>query len=552
MNQHAVFEPELMEWLLLEDGNVITLDDAQPKGRSVLIGNGRILAVFDTPRPEIRLSAARMKRFNLGGKTVLPAFTDSHIHFLQLGISLGRANLEPARSPADTTRLLAEFHEDHPVAPGSWVIGQGWSHNQWHDPTLPLDTSLIDAVFPKNPVILHSLCGHLAWLNAEALRVAGLTRDTPDPPGGELARHPETKDLTGILKENAIELAARQIPRPTLSERREALRRAIREAHSHGIVAIHNVESVETFRLFQEARREGWLDMHVAYYLPVDVLDEVVKAGIRSNLGDDRLRVCGVKLFTDGSLGGRTAWMLEPYLEEPKHSGIPTLEVETLRAIVRKANGNGLSCAIHAIGDRAVRETLRACHAAWEALDDQPALRRTLRNRIEHFQTVHPDDFAYLKDMPMAACMQPVHLFADWRAADRFFGPERARWTYPCRSLAAAGACVALGSDAPVATINIAIGLYAAAYRRDLEGNPEGGWIPEECLSMDAALRGYCTAGPAITGDEEDRGRIRPGHRADLAILDTDPFTASPEELRSAAVTDTLFDGRWVHGEFAG
>jgi predicted amidohydrolase YtcJ len=538
------------EWLLLENGVVHTLDDARPSGRSILMEGDRIAAVFDDPRPQSGLPDSRLRRVDLKGQTVVPAFTDSHIHFADWGVALSRVNLESARGAEETARQVAEYCRNAPVEKGKWVIGLGWSHNQWRDPNLPGNTALLDTLFPNNPVFLESLCGHLVWVNAAALRAAGLAADTHNPPGGEIARDPKTGAITGILKENAIRLVSKAIPPLSPDDRRKALRRATAEAHANGIVAVHAVEPVETFRLYQDAHREGRLDMRVNFYLPVSVLDEMVRAGFRSGLGDARLRIGGVKLFTDGSLGGRTAWMLEPYLEEPRHTGIPVLPVEPLREMVRKANENGLSCAIHAIGDRAVRETLQAYDAAWTAMGEAHPLRPLLRNRIEHFQTVHPDDYRYLKAMPIAACMQPVHLFADWRAADRFFGFERARRCYPCRSLAASGATLAFGSDAPVATVNVPKGLYAGIYRRDLEGNPADGWIAEERVSPMEGLKAYCSAPAEIALEQNDRGRIRPGLRADIAVLDADPLTASPDALRDAKVTATLFDGRWVHGEF--
>ncbi len=536
------------EWLLLGNAHVITLDDRSPAAGSVLVGDHRIQAVFDSPRPDLTLSTARVRRLDLQGRTVLPAFTDSHIHLMEWGITLGQANLEHARSPEEVARDLAAFHKDKPVRPGEWVVGRGWSHNQWPNPIVPASTELLDGLFPDNPVILHSMCGHLAWANTAALRVAGITANTEESfPGGEITKNPETGEPTGILKEEAISIVDKARGIPSVAARREALQRAIREAHANGIVAVHAVEPLETFQLMEQARLEDQLDLRVAFYLPVAAIDDVVSAGIRSFLGDDRLKIGGLKLFTDGSLGGRTAWMLEPYLEDPPHTGIPILHGAELHSVVLRANRNGLSCAIHAIGDRAVRETLEAYAVAWKELEGS-SVRPFLRNRIEHFQTVHPDDLRYLRDMPVAACMQPVHLFADWRAADRFFGPERARWTYPCRTLSESGACLALGSDAPVATVSVPTGIYSAVWRRDLEGQPEGGWVPEERISMLDALKAYCSAAPAIVLEENRRGRIEPGLLADLVVLDTDPLTATPEAMLNTQIVATLFDGRWVFG----
>jgi len=299
----------------------------------------------------------------------------------------------------------------------------------------------------------------------------------------------------------------------------------------------------------QEARAHGELGLRIAYYLPRSAMDSAIQAGIRSGLGDARLSFQGIKMFVDGSLGGRTAWMLAPLVGEPDNTGIPVTCGEELREAVRKANTNGLSCAIHAIGDRAIRDVVDAYEAAAAALADRPGDRARLRNRIEHCQTVDAADFARIGRLGISACMQPVHLFGDWRAADRFLGPERSMHTYALRSLARAGARLAFGSDAPVETVHIGSGLCAAVWRRDAEGLPKAGWNMEEAVTMDEALRAYCLAGPEITLDENDRGALSPGKRADLAVLGADPYSATPEQLIALRVTATMIDGEWVHGE---
>lgn len=538
--------PPISSWTLLENAEIITLDPSHPSAHSLLMAGNRIVALFDEPHPGLTLPAGTVRCYNLRGRTVVPGFTDSHMHLLEWGIALGRAELSAARSAPEVVALATAHVRQNPVAPGGWIVGQGWAFNQWHDPTLPTSTAMLDEAFPDNPVILYSKCLHLAWANAAALRAAAIDADTPAPPGGEIARDPQTRRPTGILKEDAIYLVDRIIPPLDDAARRKALERAIATAHAFGIVAVHNMEPVETFRILQQANTENALRLRVTFYLPGAVLDDAVRAGIRARLGDERLRVAGVKLFVDGSLGGRTAWMFEPLENEPDNVGIPILHGRELRGVVGKANANGLSCAIHAIGDRAVADALGAYEEAWNALAGSP-VRDGLRNRIEHFQTIRPEELAVLGRVPVAACMQSSHLFFDWEAADRWLG-KRARWTYPLRSLREAGALLALGSDAPVTDVNVLQGMYAAAHRRDLDGRPAGGWYPEECITRAEALEAYCLAGPRISRDEGDRGALSPGKRADLAVLDVNPLTASAEALRDGRALATLFDGQWVHG----
>ncbi len=535
-----------IQWTLLKNARIHTLAPGQPAASSLLLCNDRIAAVFGEPEPTLNFPKPSLATVDLHGATVCPGFTDSHLHLIDWGLTLSRVELGAARGIEDMIQILAARKRAEPPAPGAWVFGQGWSHNNWTDPTLPLSPEPLDRLYPENPVVLHSKCFHLAWANSAALRAAGITPETPSPAYGEIARDPRTGALTGILKEDATGLLDRAIGPASAGQLREALRRAARAAHEFGVTAVHNMESPDSFRIAQQARAEGELRLRIAWYLPLRVLDDLVRAGVETTLGDSWLQIAGVKIFTDGSLGGRTCWMFEPFEGEPGNTGIPATHGEELRAAIARANAHGLGCAVHAIGDRAIRETLEAFEQSWNALGESPQRERA-SNRIEHCQTVHPEDFARFGRMRVYAAMQASHLFADWRPADRYLG-ERARYTYALRTLARAGARIALGSDAPVETVDVAKGIYAAAYRLDLEGQPRGGWRPEERITAREALEAYCARGAEITGDLAWRGTIEPGKKADLVILPADPLTAAPEELREMRPLATILDGEWVFG----
>lgn len=538
--------PLYPRWTVIHNARIRTLDPQMPRASSILLVDGRIVAVAAEDLRDSIGSLGAVRAIDAGGRTIVPAFTDSHIHFVEWGLALARPDVDAARSPEDVARIARRHVDQHPVPPGRWIVGQGWSHNNWTSPELPTSPRLLDELFPDNPVVLYSKCLHLAWVNSAALRIGGVDRNTPDPAGGEIARNTATGEPTGILKENAEDLVQKYIPACTELDRQEAIQRATRACHAHGIVAVHPLESADTFASFQRAHDASRLRMRVAFYHPVAVLDELLRAGIRMGLGDDRLKTLGVKLFTDGSLGGRTAWMIDPYEGEPENRGIPVMEIDVLQDRVARANAGGLSCAIHAIGDRAIRETLIAYQKSWAALADRPE-RQRLRNRIEHFQTFHPDDLPRLADLPVYATMQPVHLFADWRPADRFLGSKRAALTYACDTLRKAGARIALGSDAPVEHVNVAWGLHATCHRMDLDNKPVYGWHSHEALTVEQALEGYCVVPAEIAGEEHQRGRLRPGMVADLAVLDRDPVEAPRGTLKDMKVLGTMLDGRWVH-----
>jgi predicted amidohydrolase YtcJ len=429
------------------------------------------------------------------------------------------------------------------------VLGWGWNQNLWGDGTFPSKADL-DDVAPRNPVSLIRTDLHSLWVNSLALEKAGITADTPDPPESRIDRDPATGEPSGVLREwGAMRLIEDVIPMPDDDAVDTALRETIAEAHQLGLTGVHDMrvetERLNALRAFQRLHRRGELTLRVSCALPVDHLDQAIAVGLGSGLGDATLRVGGVKVFTDGSMGSGTAWMLGPYADNPHNYGLAVTPQDQLRDIARRAEQAGLSLIIHAIGDRAIREVLDVLAEVgedrrWRTEDDP-------RHRIEHVQIIHPDDIPRLAQLGVIASVQPVHLMADWLVADRMWGHERSRTAYAFRSLLNAGTHLTLGSDCPVAPLSPLLGIQAAVLRQNEKGEPREGWYPEERLTVAEAVRGY-TMEPAYTvGLEDALGSITPGKLADLVVLDRDIFEIEPVEIASVKPTMTIFDGRVVY-----
>ncbi len=527
--------------LVLYNGNIHTMDRRNPVTQAVAIDGNRIAA---TGSSDVILASlcADGRAIDLRGKTVVPGFIDAHIHFMSYGISLKEIDLMGVPTLAEAQNRIAERARITPK--GHWLTGRGWDQSLWPGGAFPNRKDL-DAVAPEHPVFLRRKCGHAGWANSQALALAGITAETPDPPGGEIERDPHSGEPTGILKEHAMNLIFGLLSEPSPAEAVDAVRAAMAQAHRQGIVGVHNMEAAPALRAMQELRAAGELKLRVLAQIPESDLDAAIQMGLESGLGDDRLRIGGVKIFSDGALGARTAHMLAPFEGEPDNYGIPVASAEHLRDILEKASRAGIAVFTHAIGDAANRTVLDAIEASRQA-----GLGLHLRHRIEHAQILHPADIARFARLNVIPSMQPIHCTQDMVMADAHWG-ERCAGAYAWRSLLESGASLAFGSDAPVEAPDVLAGIHAAVTRRRADGKPEGGWYPEQCLTVDEAVYAY-TAGAAFAGGEDDsRGAITSGKLADLVVLSQDIFSIDPMDILNTKVVATLFDGEFVHGEEA-
>ncbi len=518
----------------------LLLPTGAPPADAFAVRGGRIVWLGDSAAAR-DLGEPSAVVHDLGGAPVWPGLVDSHIHMLWSGMALTQVDLDGLPSLADAVAAVGWRAEAEPA--GAWVRGGGWNRNLWREDRWPIAADL-DAVAPHHPVALGSKDRHLLWVNSRALELAGITATTPDPPGGQIVRD-EHGAPTGLLKENAASIVHRAMPAPSPLEVLEALRAAQRLAHSLGLVGLHNVEGAETFAALQRMRAAGELRLRVLNSIPAAALDHALGLGLRSGMGDDWLRIGGVKIFTDGALGGQTAAMLEPY-QGSANRGMLVLDPAELRETVTRAALGGLSSTVHAIGDRANRLTLDATAAARQAVEQAGVAGPLLPHRIEHAQLLHPADVARFAALGVVASMQPIHCTSDRDVADRHWG-VRSAGAYAFRDLLSAGATLAFGSDCPVESANPFWGLYAAITRRRLN-RAEESWYPEQLLTLDEAIAAYTTGAAVASGEAGRRGQLAVGLPADFLVLPRELDIRDPEAIGHTTTQATVVDGQLAFG----
>jgi predicted amidohydrolase YtcJ len=475
---------------------------------------------------------------DLGGRTVVPGLTDSHIHLVEHGLTMRHVALAECDSASEVVESLREARPDS----GDWLIGTGFQVNRWADGVVP-HRVLLDEHFPERPVLLHSRCLHQVWVNSAALRGAGVTRHTTDPAGGVIVRD-EAGEPTGLLQEEAVDLVTRAAPEPAEAARREAMRAATEDLWSHGVVAVHTPESSNTLCLMAALHRERELHIRTLFLPPFAMGESLAAAGQVSGMGDRWLRLGALKVFTDGALGSSTALMHEPYEGQPGNRGVEVTSADELREMAEWAHAHRWRMAVHAIGDRAVDFTVEVLSEV-QARNDPTLGSIGVWDRIEHMQCLGETTAARAGRARIGAMLQPIHMFDDWRPADRLWG-ARGRRAYACRSLLEAGVPVAFGSDAPVASTNPFHSIHAAVTRTDLSGEPAGGWHSEQAIDVAAALEAHCTVPARIAGECQWRGKISPGCVADFALLNFDPWVPGLD-WRTVEADMTVVDGAVVH-----
>ncbi len=519
-------------------GRVWTGDSARPWASAVASRGDTIVAVGDSAT--LAAMVGPKTRVLANGKAmVVPGMMDGHTHFIDGGFQLASVDLRSSRTPAEFIARLKAFALER--QPGEWIMGGDWDHENW--PGTPLPTrQWIDSVTPDNPVFVSRLDGHMALANSLALAKAGISRRTKNIPGGIIVRDQHTGDPTGILKDGAMAPVYAAVPAPTDEQRDAALRRAMAFAASKGVTATAHVSvPFGDLGAYLRAKRKGELTIRVTLYFPLESWKQVTDTIAAEGRGDDWVRIGGVKGYVDGSLGSRTAFFYQPYEDDPKTSGILVTSEDSLRAWVGAADSAGLQVAVHAIGERAnglildIYDSVAKAHGA-----------KDRRFRIEHAQHLRRQDIDRIARLGVVASMQPYHAIDDGRWAEKRIGPERIKTTYAFRSLLNRHAHLAFGSDWTVAPIDPILGIYAAVTRRTLDGKHPGGWVPEEKITVEEALRAY-TAGDAYgVFAERTRGKLAPGYRADLVLLDQDLTAIPPETIDRVKVRNTIVGGRVV------
>jgi predicted amidohydrolase YtcJ len=532
--------------LVLVNGRIWSNDQEK---QALAAARGRVVATGSDA--EMRALAGPQTRvIDLRGRRALPGFRDSHVHVLGAGRGLSQVALKDAADEAEFGRRLREF--DRKLPPGNWILGGRWDHDRTFGGELPTK-ELIDKYVRDRAVVIERYDGHMAVANSRALALAGVTAETPDPPGGVIYRRPGSREPSGILRDKAADLVEEKAPPPSGAEMDEAVRAALAEAAGEGVTAMEDmgenlpgpgdVALARLFRRYQELARSGQLTARIALWWPLRRWQELARLGAESGLGDDFVRIGGLKGFMDGSLGSSTAKMFAPYRNEPGSTGIFVTDLQQMREWIRGADAAGLRVSVHAIGDRANAELL-------DILDEVERLNgpRDRRFRDEHTQHVRAQDIRRFKSLGLVASMQPYHVIDDGRWAEGRIGAELLKTSYAYRSLLDAGARLAFGSDWPVAPLSPILGIDAAVNRRTLDGKHPQGWFPAQRISAREAVLAYTRDAAWAAMRERDEGSLEPGKLCDVVVLTRDILDpAEKDRIADARVAMTILGGRVVY-----
>jgi predicted amidohydrolase YtcJ len=527
--------------LVITNAKVWTVDKATPRAEAVAVIRERIVAVgtsseIDAWRgPQTRIIDAQ-------GKLLLPGFNDAHLHFISGGAQLDQVDLKDAASPEEFARRIGE--QAKKTAKGEWVLGGDWDETKWSPATLPTK-ELIDAVTGNTPVFVNRYDGHMALANSAALKVAGVTAKTPDPPGGKIVRDAKGNP-TGALKDAAMDYVNKVVPPMSHERRLRAARRALEHAASLGVTSLQDMNpEYADIAVYSELAERGELTTRI-YAAPYEThWQDQAKLGLRRAWGSPYLRVGALKGYADGSLGSATAYMFEPFADDPKNHGLLSEEMhppEKMRERLMNADAAGLQLCIHAIGDQAISMIVDMFAAIERAHGEHDQ-----RFRIEHAQHMAAKDFARFAKLHVIASVQPYHAIDDGRWAEKRLGPERIKTTYAFRTFLDQGVRLALGTDWFVAPLDPMQTIYAATTRATLDGKNPNGWVPEQKISVAEAVEAYTMGSAFAEFQENEKGSITPGKLADMVLLSDDIFSIRPEAIRDVKVRTTIVGGKVVY-----
>jgi predicted amidohydrolase YtcJ len=538
----ACSPPESPADLIVLSAKIWTADPAHPFAEALAARGGRLIAV-GAGRDVERLRGPQTRVIDAKGQLVVPGFIDAHTHMSMGGLNLLAVDLRRTVDPEDFTRQLAAFAANRP--PDAWLTDGAWDHEQWNPPRLPT-RQMLDRATGARPTCLARQDGHMIVCNSRALALAGITKATPDPPGGVIVRD-ESGEPTGVLKDAAMDAIAAVRPPRTQAELLEALRAAMKHAASVGVTSVQDLPGTAgDLDAWEALRARGELTVRVNYRPSLSEW-ETAREKRSSVQNDEWLRVGGVKGYADGSLGSGTALFFEPYADDPKSSGVYAAEAIPLSKLenrVAAADRAGLQVEIHAIGDRANAEILD--------LFERVATKngsRDRRFRIEHAQHLRASDIPRLSKLGVIASMQPYHAIDDGRWAEKRIGRQRCRTTYAFRSLLDAGVTLAFGSDWDVAPLSPILGIDAAVTRRTIDGRNPKGWFREQRIGAEEALRAYTSTAAYAAFEEGEKGRLAPGRLADFVLLSRDILSIAPEEIVRTRVLATVVGGRVLDEE---
>ena len=521
--------------LAVVNAKVWTGDSTRPWADAIAVRGERIAMVGSSAA--VRKAAGNARVIDAAGQMVVPGFIDSHVHFVAGGFRLSSVKLRDAKTPAEFIARIKAFAAGAPA--GAWIMGGDWDHEGWGGELPRRDW--IDSVTPNNPVWVNRLDGHMSLANSAALKAANVTRTTKDVAGGTIVRD-ASGEPTGVLKDNAADLVDSVVPRAPAELEDRALDSAMTYVAAQGVTTVHHMGSWDDLAIFERAHGADRLRTRIYAAVPLATWERLRDTVAARGRGDAWLRIGLLKGFVDGSLGSHTAAMLQPFTDAPKDTGLFVNTPENLYRWVSGADKAGLNITVHAIGDRAIRTQLDIFERV--AKENGP---RDRRFRIEHAQHIAPPEFARFAQLGVIASMQPYHAIDDGRWADKVIGADRSKGTYAFRSLLDAGATLAFGSDWFVAPPTPLEGIYAATTRRTIDDRNPGGWVPEQKITVEEALRAYTRGGAFASFEDKERGVLATGALADFAVIDRDLTRIPAEQIRDARIVLTAVGGRVVY-----
>jgi len=521
------------------NGKVYTVNGNQPLAQAVVVDGNKIVFVGSDEDAK-KLIDASTEVIDLKGKLMLPGFIDNHVHFITGGFYLLGIDLRPANSTSEIKQILKNYSEKHP---GKWITGGYWDHEKWEVNDLPTK-EMIDEVVSDQPVFVDRLDGHMGVANSYVLKLAGITKDTESPDGGLIVKDPKTGEPTGVLKDNAMYLVTKFIPEPSAEENYEALLAALDEAKRLGITSVQDITYGDALTAFLKAKNEDKLTCRIFTRWPISDYKGHIEKNIKVGYGDDLIRMGSLKAFADGSLGSSTAWFFDRYDQDTLTTGL-AMDIITDGSMEKwclDADKNNLQLSVHAIGDKANSYMLDLYE---KIINENPKWDR--RFRLEHAQHVRFEDIKRFAELGVVASVQPYHCIDDGVWAEKRIGPERIRYTYPFKSFLDAGVKLCFGTDWYVAPLNPLLGIYAAVTRRTLDNKNPDGWIPEQKISVEDAIKCYTINSAYASFEENIKGSIEVGKLADLIILSDDILTIDPINIKDAEVEITVFDGKIIY-----
>ncbi len=586
--------------LLLYNGKVFTADENYTMAEAVAVDGEKIIAVGSSKDLQAKYNAKQS--IDLQGKLVTPGFNDAHIHFLGVGMALLQVDLNGSKTLEEAKRRIAAKIKELPK--GAWVLGRGWDHTLWGN-RLPTRADL-DSIAPENPVYLQRVDGHISWANSLALKMANVTKETKAPEGGEIVLDAESEP-SGVLMETAQYLVGKIVPPPTAEETLKGIELALEEAKKYGLTSVQGGSDYSAIPLYRELLKQDKLTTRVAVWqdfeTPLETLKKQRDDFLSLKENPSRLKLGILKGYVDGTLGSRTAAMLAPFSDDPGNSGIPRKSEEEMIKMIVERDAAGFQIGLHAIGDKANRialdgfsktranpffnleigpglqqppkkkksddvkdknskppvggttsifttyngETLRKGEFTFSATYSNYDREVDPRHRIEHAQVIAPSDFKRFATLGVIASMQPTHAISDKRWAGERLGEYRVLGAYSWHTFQANNVHVAFGTDSPVEPLNTYLTLYAAVSRQDTSGDPAGGWLPQEKLSMANAIRNYTYEPAYAEFAEREKGEIKPGMFADLVVHSKDLLTIEAKEILTTEPIYTIFNGKIIY-----